>query len=234
MPFLAYRRMGQVVEEVTPPRWTEQPDPAYTRAWTLGATVADLIFDGRAYWRVRTRDASGWPTAFEYLDRRRVGYQRAGSGPALVPSAMGNGWVLTVDGMPAADNDVVRFDGIADAGILTWGARELRTAIALSDAARRFAGTEIPAGVIVDTGSSLAGADEVDAFLADWEAARRRRTTAYLGQGLALSDAATMDPVRLQLIEARQQSAVEVSRMMGIPTSYEAAPSGDSMTYSTV
>jgi phage portal protein BeeE len=231
MPLRAWRRMAGVTAEVPPPTWTEQPDPRYTRGWIFAQTVDDLIFHGRAFWGVERRDAAGFPLAFQYLDLGRVGWHQVGPAHTLLPSAMGGGWVLTVDGTPVDPRAVVRFDGILDGGVLVHGARELRTAMALSDAARRFASMEIPAGVLQDQGAGLTTSAEIDDALDQWEASRRKRSTAYLAPGLAYQGDVAMDPERLQLIQARQQSAVEVSRLFGIPTHYEAAPSGSSMTY---
>ncbi|HXJ62558.1 MAG TPA: phage portal protein [Actinomycetota bacterium] len=236
LPLRAYRTMSGMVSEVDPPAWAANPDPDYTRLWTFANTLDDLLFHARAYWRVRSRLAGGFPGSFEYLSLDRVGWSSRSSTPLPwgVPSERGPGYVLTVDGRPVPDQDVVRFDGIGGRGILTDGAREIRTALALSDAARRFAGMEIPVGVLRDTGAGL-DPDEVTDLLAKWESARRSHTTAYTGPDLAYETEGSMDPAALQLVEGRQQSSVELARLLGLSPAYVGAPLGaGNMTYANL
>ena len=118
--------------------------------------------------------------------------------------------------------------------MLEYGAREIRAALALSDAARRFASVELPVGILQDLGPGMDD-EEIDATLSRWEAARRARSTAYLGSSFKYDATAGLDPVKLQLIEARQQSAVECARLMNLPAQYVSAPMGaGNITYQNV
>jgi len=236
LPIRAYATVGGITGEIDGPPWLDTPDPRYTRLWVIAQTLDDLIFHGRAYWTVAGRLATGFPAAFNYVEHSRVGWQsRDGARYRYnVPPELDGRWELTVDGFPVADRDVVRFDAFTGDGVLVYGAREIRAALALSDAARRFASVDLPVGVLQDLGPGLTDA-EIDATLSRWETARRTHTTAYLGSSFKYDSETSLDPTKLQLIEARQQSAVEIARLLNIPAQYVSAPMGaGNITYQNV
>lgn len=196
----------------------EQPDPNTTRQHTITWTVDDLVFYGLAWWRVLARDPQGYPTSAERLAPWRVRVE----------------WTerrVYVDGQPAPDRDLIRFDG-PDEGILATGARALRTAILLEDAVRRFAVMDVPLGLLKDTresGPELAQ-DEVDGILTRWRDARTKYHTGWLSKGLAY-EAVQFNAQQLQLTEARQLQAVEVARLLNLEAAEVNAPSESGMTY---
>src|SRR4029077_12692257 len=49
-------------ERLDPGYLLTKPDPSTTFAATIGGTVDDLLFRGRAYWHVLDRDSEGVPT----------------------------------------------------------------------------------------------------------------------------------------------------------------------------
>ena len=236
LPIRAYSTVAGVTGEVDGPSWLDTPDPRYTRTWLLAQTLDDLIFQARAYWLVAGRYATGFPAGFHYLEHWRVGWTNSHGDRYryLVPPELDGSWSLTVDGRIVPDRDVVRFDAFTGTGMLEYGAREIRAALALSDAARRFASIELPVGVLQDLGPGMDD-DEIDATLARWEMARRTRTTAYLGSSFKYDAQTALDPTKLQLIEARQQSAVECARLLNLPAQYVSAPMGaGNITYQNV
>ena len=236
LPIRAYATVVGVTGEIDGPAWLDTPDPRYTRVWTLAQTLDDLIFQGRAYWIVAGRYATGYPAGFNYVEHSRIGWAnlRGDTYRYNIPPELDSTWVLTVDGYPVRDRDVVRFDAYTGTGVLDYGAREIRAALALSDAARRFASVDLPVGVLQDLGPGMTD-DEIDATLSAWESARRTHTTAYLGSSFKYDATTAMDPTQLQLIEARQQSAVECARLLNIPAQYVSAPMGaGNITYQNV
>jgi len=236
LPIRAYSTVGGITGEIDGPAWLDTPDPRYSRVWLLAQTLDDLIFHARAYWLVAGRFATGFPAGFHYVEHSRVGWSNAHGDTYRygIPPELDSTWVLTVDGRPVADRDVVRFDAFTGTGMLEYGAREIRAALALSDAARRFASVELPVGVLQDLGPGMDD-DEIDATLSRWEQARRTRTTAYLGSSFKYDAATALDPTKLQLIEARQQSAVECARLLNLPAQYVSAPMGaGNITYQNV
>jgi phage portal protein BeeE len=64
----------------------------------------------------------------------------------------------------------------------------------------------------------------------DFQAARLQRTTAALNPYLEWHES-TMDPTRLQLVEARQFQALELARLSNVPAYLVGAPTGTGMTY---
>lgn len=194
-----------------------QPDPNVTRAFTVTWTLDDLIFHGVAWWRVTCRGSDGKPSQAE----------RVAPGRVAVDTSTGR---VRVDGEPVEDRDMIRFDG-PDEGLLVHGARTLRTALMLEEAVRNFARLDVPVGLITDEQSAMTE-DEVEVFLTSWEAARAKRSTAYLPQGLRYQNP-TWDAEKTQLAQARAFQAAEIARHMNLPPSAVNAPSGDSMTYAT-
>lgn len=220
--------------------WLEQPDPSVTRAHILTWTVDDLLFRGVSWWRVTSRYSTGWPASFERLAPERV---------TLVTTTGRDGSTgarVYVDGHEADDADLVRFDG-PDEGILRFGGRTLRTAIELEEATRRLARLDVPLGYLtpedgateLDTtegsGNPADPTDkrsEVDVLLDDWDEARATRNTAFLNRAVKYVTT-QLDATKIQLTEQRQAQAVEIARLLNLAPSYVAAPTGDSLTYST-
>ena len=115
-------------------------------------------------------------------------------------------------------------------GALADGRQLLRTAIALEDAARRYADSPAPQTVIRNNGADLPE-DTVRALLDGWECARKTHTTAYVNS-LVEVEHVGFDPKALQLVEARQHVALEVARLLNLdPVWLGAAVSGQSLTY---
>jgi len=221
-----YRYRGG--ERLDPGPLLTQPDPDTIWPATLGGTLDDLLFYGRAYWRVLAfdgaqseRNPAGFPIRARWLPwgdvvpevdqdagaySRLIGYRVAGENALLDPSL------------------VIRFDSSMP-GVLSVGWRTIGNAIALEDAARRFADTDLPAGVLSNEGSDLSdeeAAERVTAF----ETARRTHAVAFL-QGLTY-ERTSINPHDLQLVEARAIAATDCARLFNVPVAMVgASPSGN-------
>lgn len=221
------------------PAWLGQPDPNVPLAGLLTWTVDDMLFHGVSWWRVTARYSTGWPSAFERLTPDRV-----------MVIYTGRTAEVYVDGRPADDRDLIRFDG-PDEGILRNGGRALKTAIALENATRRLAKLDVPlgyltpedsaaelsteegsAGLIDETTGEPTADSEVDVLLDTWEDARATRNTAFLNRAVKYVTV-QFDAHKIQLTEQRQAQAVEVARLLNLDPRYVAAPTGDSTTYAT-
>jgi hypothetical protein len=205
------------VEQRMPPAgWMARPDPYRTRQWMLSSTTDDLFFLGRAYWRITARYATSFPSSFELIPAADVNITADGR--------------ITYNGVELDPADVVEFLSPID-GILYTGARAIATAINLDAAAERFSTAEIPAGWLEQTENSepLSG-DELTVIASDFQAARLQRTVAALNPFIRWHES-TMDPSRLQLVEARQYQSVELARVANIPAYFLNAPAGTGMTY---
>lgn len=198
-----------------------KPDPSTTLAATLGGTVDDLIFHGRAYWRVLDRDAEGFARRARWTPVRDVTPEQRASGGSY---AALEGYRIAGESDLVAPADVIRFDSPIP-GVLDVGGRTLAAALELEDAARRLAAVELPAGTLKNEGTELSE-DEAAALVAQFQASRRENGVAFL-QGIAYSRE-SLSPADLQLVEARANVATDVARLFNVPVAMiGASPSGN-------
>lgn len=208
-------------ERLEPDYLTSKPDPSTTIAATLGATIDDLIFYGRAYWRVLDRDSEGYVRRARWTPYRDITPQARSSGGAY--SELLAYRVAGIDDLVSV-SEMIRFDSPLP-GVLDVGGRTLQIAIELELAARRFAGVELPAGTLKNEGTELGKAEAAE-VVADFMQARRESGIAFL-QGVAYSRE-DLSPADLQLIEARGNAATDVARLFGVPVAMVgASPSGN-------
>lgn len=211
----------------------DQLDPRTTPAYTLTWTVDDLLFYGVSWWRVTDRDATGYPTAVEWLTRDRV---------TVVPATATQLGRVFVDGREAADRDLIRFDG-TDGGLLAdGGADTIRLALSLARSSKRVADDDWSGLVLrlVEGATELSSTpgsagdgtnrSQVEKLLDDWAAARRSRSTGYLNGAVQPHNVGVNAKDR-QLTELAQLVSSELARMLNLPPSRIGAPQGSGMTY---
>jgi phage portal protein BeeE len=219
LPFRLWRldRFRDPAEQVAPAGWMDRPDPNLPRQILLAWTVDDLLFYGAAYWRITRRYADsegGYPATFVRMPFTQVTVEEGQIR-----------WRNTA--VPAAD--VVAFWSPMD-GLLFNGARAISIALQLDTAAERFAGVEIPAGWLQQSGGEPLSADGLSALADGFTARRRANAIAALSETITYHES-TMDPSRLQLTEGRDHQALELARLANIPPYLVGAPSGSSFTY---
>jgi phage portal protein BeeE len=208
-------------ERLDPGYLLTKPDPSTIRPATIGGTVDDLIFHGRAYWRVLERDGEGYPTRARWTPVVDVTPQTKDSGGTY--SVLEGYEIAGVDGDVSVE-DVIRFDS-AIPGVLLYGARTLASAIELELAARRLAAVELPAGTLTNEGAELSD-DEAREIVAEFQASRRESGIAWL-QGVKYQRE-NLSPADLQLVEARANVATDVARLFNVPVAMiGASPSGN-------
>lgn len=214
-----YRYKGG--ERLDPDYLISKPDPSTTLAATLGGTVDDLAFHGRAYWRVLERDSEGFPRRARWTPVRDVTPEQESSGGSY--AALIGYRIAGVDAV-LDPSDVIRFDSPIP-GILDVAGRTLAAALELEDAARRLAAVELPAGVLKNEGTELSE-EEAREIVADFQASRRENGVAFL-QGIAYSRE-NLSPADLQLVEARANAATDIARLWNVPVAMiGASPSGN-------
>lgn len=202
----------------------EQPEEDRTRSWTMTRTVEDLLFEQVAWWRVTSRDWRGFPVSVRRLDPRSVTVRKDGkvyTSKGGLHSGTATEWI--------EDRDLIRFDS-PNAGILTAGARAIRTCLRLEAAGAKYAEGAPP----VDWFESTDGVDPDDpqAFVDSWTAARKKNLTPYIPGGVQYKrDGWT--PKELQLVEARQQAVLEIARTAGVDPE-ELGVSTTSRTYANM
>lgn len=207
--------------------WIEQPERGRPRFATFCDLGYDLLFDGRAYLKVRDRDATKAPRlgGCEYIALNRIGDL---TDPIYGPT-------ITIDGAVQNPADVIGFSGWHD-GILHHGARIIRTALALEAAARRYADSPRPSERLKNTSGYDLDDAEIDTLLADYKAARNAEGVAYVNAGLDVVEVG-WDAAQMQLVEARQFTATQIANLVGVPAHHiagAAAAAGGSMTYTNV
>jgi hypothetical protein len=198
-------------------------DPTVPAGWTTAKTVESLIFHGAAYWVVVSRYATGFPARVEYVDHELVGETRLPDGTTQ----------YQVEGFIVDPADVVKFQGVLP-GILTTGALSIRTALANINAARAYAENPIPHMTLTDPeGAEPLEADDARDYLQALTDAVRSKGIAYVA-GLEIEKHG-WSARELQLVEARDQDAVAMAQLLGLPLYAVSAPSkGSSLTYSNM
>lgn len=204
---LAFKNSDFVVQ---PNALLSQPEPHIPRSVTMAMTVDDLLFEGKAWWRVIERNHPGYPTKVRRLEPRTVTVtddQKVFVRPD--GAVQGTAWVQV------EDRDLIRFYSPNDA-LLVAGSRAIRTLLMLDSAAARYADEPMPQGVFTpaDDVEDLPP-EEVQEFLDSWEESRRRRSTAYVNGALRYSPM-QWDPAQLQLVESRRAAVIEIARIAGI------------------
>lgn len=213
-------RVPAIQRQIPNPAWCERPDPNRTRQWMLAWTVDDLMFYGQAHWLVTARLATTFPSAF-----RRI--------PPGDLQADGDVYTVTDEAghrTRVRQADIVEFlSPIED--LLTNGYRAISIALQLDAAADRFAGTEIPNGILEEQdGSEDMTGDELADEALKFSIARQTNTTAATNKYLRYREIPS-DPSKMQLVEARQYQALELSRLGNVPPYLAGAPAGTGMTY---
>lgn len=232
LPIRKYEQLwnGTTIEEVeVPPEpWMDRPDPNVTRAHLMAWTFDDLLFHGRAFWHVDARSSTtGLPVRFSRLPAELVNLQaQIMSGNAPVSPIT----VLSFNGIPLNPADVVIFYSPISP-LLQVGARAISTALKLELAANRFAASPTAFGWLQATGGEQVDDDELQEMANGWAITRTtENVVAALNQYVEYRES-NMDPSRLQLVEARQYSSLECSRLANIPPYLVGAPTGTGMTY---
>lgn len=198
-----------------------KPDPSTTLAASMGGTVDDLIFYGRAYWRILDRDAEGFPRRARWTPIRDVTPETVDHGGSYAELI---GYRIAGLEHVVPPGDVLRFDSPIP-GVLDIGGRTLAAAVELETKARQLSSVDLPAGVLKNEGTEV-GPDEATEILQGFQAARRENGVAFL-QGVAYSRE-DLSPADLQLIEARANVATDVARLFAVPVAMiGASPSGN-------
>jgi hypothetical protein len=226
LPLKAESSAGAVSPETD--RFLATLDPSVAPGWTLAATVEALIEYPIAYWIVTQRYANGFPSAVEFVANELI---------TAHEEQTDNG-VLKVDHYsighePWAPRDVIAIPGYLP-GILTTGAAAIRTALANIHAARQYAENPAPHVYLTDDdGAEALESDEALLYLEALSTAVKSHGNAYLA-GLKLNMNG-WSAKEIQLVEARQQDAIEAARLLSLPTHYVAAANtGSSLNYSNI
>lgn len=199
------------------PRWIERTSGPVSAFHRMLWTADDLLFYGWSLWAV-TRDYDG-----RVIDAQRV--------PITSWSFSEAGTVMIGDEV-ARDDEVILIPGVHE-GILSFGGETIRQARGLLATAARTA--ENPSAMIElsQTNDAPMTREQVDELIARWAAARRGENggVAYTSPGIETKEhGAAKEHL---LIEGRAASAIDIARLLGIPSSMiDATQAGSSLSYS--
>lgn len=225
LPISVYDRFtGAYVEA---PRVIHQPDPNVPGSLIYALTASDLFFYGNAYWQVieaYSATDGGRVRAATYIPYDRVTPQYNADGTKVI------GYYVDSKPVPMTGlGSLVVFYGLND-GLLYTSGKTIRAALSLESAAEAYAREPLPMMVLKSNGTNLPS-ERVQKLLEAWSNARaNKKSTAFLNADVSL-EAMGFDPKNLQLNEARQYIALELSRACGIPAHFLGAEVS-SMTYS--
>ena len=187
--------------------------------------VEDLLFYGYAYLQVVELYAdTGRIRNTQRVAPNRVSIQ-TNSDATEITGYLVDGYAVPNSGI----GSLAVFYGL-DEGLLNRAGRTIKAAFALERAATLYAQEPFPTMILKSNGTSLP-ADRIRQLLDAWKSARQTRATAFLNADVTM-EAVGFDPAKLQLKEAREQVATELSRAIGLPAYFVDADTGSSMTYS--
>lgn len=225
LPIEKFRHDGGKHHRI-PVGWLETPETTLRpRFNTLVDTCRDLILEGAAYWLVNKRDATGKPAGVVYAEAGQIGFRTDNEGNLTGCDYKGRQYRAA---------DIIQFHGHHD-GIRHHGANIIRTALALENAAKRYAETPLPSQMIRNVSNYEMSDEEIAALLADVKRARQESAIGYLNAGAELQTFG-FDPGQMQLVEARMYTNAAIANLCGIPQHFLAGsnPSGSSLTYANV
>lgn len=197
----------------------EQIDPDVANVVTLSQTIEDLAFDAISWWLITAQDFHGYPVAARHLDVSTVSLDPPRGQPNPFPSGRDPRGVkiVWVAGEPVPADRLIRFDS-PNPGLLTANARAIRRALLLDKLATTYADNPRPLDYFTDTDDPSIEPmddDEVDAFLAEWQAERKRRSTGWIPSTVKRVDVDAPSPAELQLVELQRQVTLEIANGLG-------------------
>lgn len=194
-------------------------DPRVAPGWTVAKTVDSLAFHQVAWWYVTGRTGRGFPRTVEWVAPHRIN--------------LANPEKPLLDQVPVAPSDLIRFDGVTE-GLLDTGAEALQTALANVRAARAYATNPAPNVILTDAdGHDPLPAAEAKTYLDAAHATVKDNGWAYMA-GFKLTPVG-WSARDLQLVEAREEDAIEMARLLSMPPHYLAAKQGGStLTYANL
>lgn len=209
-------------EVVSSAGFAAQPERGRPRCITLAWTVDQMLFHGRAWWRIVERNGYGKPTSFQLVTEDRINYSPENR-------------TISVDGgTPMPETEFVRIDAMAE-GLLSAASVSLTRATLIEASAAKAGDNPVPAIELHQTEGDPLTKDQIDDLIGRWMLARRGKNggVAYTSKGV---DARVHGAAAEQLlIQGRNTAALDVARHLNLPVwAIDGAVHGSSLTYSNV
>ena len=213
-----------------------QPDPDCPYYATFAPLISDLIWLGRAYLIVLAHDGIsternplGFPVRARHVPAEMV---LPDIDPDLAAYTRVRGY--NVNGKYVAPEYVIAFS-TGRPGVLEEGQSALRAAYELAEKSKRAYSTDLPAGVLTNTGPSLS-AEEARAVLDQFSESRKTNSVALL-QSMTYTAFSGTSAHDMELSAAAADSATLIARLFGLPAAMLNASnsgSGAGLYYQTV
>jgi hypothetical protein len=200
---------------VEPTSLLAQIDPDIPNVVTFAQTYEDLLFEGMSWWRVLERGFHGYPTFAEHIGPQRV-HVAGVDLPTLNNAAVVGPTRIYVDGLPVAEENMIRFDS-PNPALLVHAARAIRTCLTLDQTAAGYSTTPLPLGYFTPKEGMRPREDDaaITNLLDKFEQARSRRVTGYVGAAWDLKSI-QFNAEQIQLSEQRQHAVLEIARAAGV------------------
>jgi HK97 family phage portal protein len=216
---------GAEVQDAPP--WVRQPDKRAPRSVTIAWLVDSLLMYGVGYLKVtEVYQEDGRPSRFEWVQNDRVS-TKLNNYSTEVDYYMINGERVPDSGV----GSLVTFQHL-DQGLLFRGARTIKQAVNLENAASIAAETPMPSGYLKSSGADLPP-EQVAGLLAQWKQSRLARSTAFLTQSLSYQPT-QFSPAEMMYNDAIQGMALQICRLCNVDASYLSAQTMRSDTYSNI
>jgi HK97 family phage portal protein len=239
-------------EKLTRPPLLNQPSPPDTRFTTLRSAMIDYIHDGNAIWVKALRDNRGFATSVYPVPASWVGVRR------ITPENIDTTYLpigaveYQIGSSTFSSDDVIHFKGPCAPGALRGaGVLEmfLTTTIATAHEQEReafkMARHGVPAGILKFLNDNIPAKPALDGTkpqtlqdrmrnAADaWLAARDHSGVAVMSSAVDFTPL-SWDPDKMQMIQARQFTLVQLANIMRVPPKFVGASiTGDNLTYAT-
>lgn len=213
------RALAGDTELADQPTWLYRSDAATAPYHRMLWTVDDLIFHGWSLWALRR--AARTDRVGAVLDAVRVPADRW---------RFQDGQVLVDDAAVPAER-VCLIPGPHE-GLLAFGDETLGTAKSLETTVAQRAANPSAMTELHDTDDTPLGDTERAQLLDSWNAARRQGGAAYTPRRITLRELGQQDSA--WLIQARNASAIDVARHVGVPAAtIDASNVNSTLTYET-
>lgn len=215
LPLVQYKGL-----DIVSSPFLSQIDPDVANVVTLAQTIEDLAFDGISWWLITSTDFAGYPMAARHLDVGAVSLDPPKDQVNPFPSGRdGRGVpIVWVHGEPKPADVLIRFDS-PNPGLLTANARAIRRALLLDKLAATYANNPRPTDYFTDSDDPTVDPmdeDEIDPFLAEWNARRKQNSTAWIPGNVKRVDVNAPSPAEIQLVELQRQVTLEIANGLGV------------------
>lgn len=185
-----------------------------TIAWAIDA----MIFHGRAWLIIENRLTNGTPQSLRWIPE--------------ADAQVENGVLVKAFNKPVKRGDAIRIDAIHE-GILAYGKGALREATQLEALAAEVGGNPTPHTVLKQREGADMSKPQIDALLSSWRTARKTPGGSVAFVNKAVDVETFGQHVENLLIDGRNQSALQMARLLGLPAwAVDANVKGASMSYS--